>query len=116
MAICQNIYHHLCPSAMQKTLITIATPWVVLLLGLVMWCLLFLSLRLRKGGGRFSGLLRHGPNSTRVSAVTFAGYLQPRIIITIIAIVFYVYPGACGWRHEHGLRHTTRAQDLVGAA
>ncbi|KAG2424642.1 hypothetical protein HXX76_014367 [Chlamydomonas incerta] len=64
------------PVSVQKVLIQIATPFVILGLALVVWCLLFMRLRLRKKG----------------TSETWASYLRPRIIITTIAVIFYVYP------------------------
>ncbi|KXZ48361.1 hypothetical protein GPECTOR_28g768 [Gonium pectorale] len=68
------------PISIQRILITIATPYVILALSLVVWVLLFARHKMR--------------GSARGAAVTFADYLQPRLTITTIAIVFYVYPDA----------------------
>ncbi|KAG2432767.1 hypothetical protein HYH02_012899 [Chlamydomonas schloesseri] len=64
------------PLSVQRVIIQIATPFVILGLALVVWCLLFTRLRLRKKG----------------TSETWASYLRPRIIITTIAVIFYVYP------------------------
>ncbi|GIL85472.1 hypothetical protein Vretifemale_13977 [Volvox reticuliferus] len=71
-----NLKHGTLPISVQRVIITVATPFIIMALALIIWLVLFLRHRIRKT------LL--GPG--------FSGYMRPRVIITIITIVFYVYP------------------------
>ncbi|GLI60388.1 hypothetical protein VaNZ11_002398 [Volvox africanus] len=64
------------PISVQLVIITVCTPFVIMALALVVWLSLFLRHRIQRN-----------PLGS-----SFSGYMRPRVIITVIAIVFYVYP------------------------
>ncbi|GIL60525.1 hypothetical protein Vafri_15071 [Volvox africanus] len=64
------------PISVQLMIITVSTPFVIMALALVVWLTLFLRHRFQRNPLGYS----------------FSGYMRPRVIITVIVIVFYIYP------------------------